>query len=255
MARLARVVAVDTPHHVTQRGNAHQHILGTDEDRAMYLRILQQASRIYRLSIVGYCLMRDHVHLVVIPRREDSLAEALKYAHGRFAAYYNSSRMLAGHVWQGRYYSCPLDTPHFWAALRYVELNPVRKGIAAKPEEYRWSSAPAHCNSAHEAGLLELDSWLRNWNPDRWRHCLAAGGSEVLNEAIRRNTHSVGRTTGRRSRAPAGAEQRRQAAGPHPQRAGGGVRGQGILKGTPASHPPCPCSRREAPRCTALMRT
>jgi len=87
------------------------------------------ATNHHRLSLAGYCLMSNHVHLIVIPRRADSLALALKHAHGQYAAYSNALHASAGHVWQGRYYSCPLDTPHLWAAPRYAERNPVRAGL------------------------------------------------------------------------------------------------------------------------------
>jgi putative transposase len=91
--------------------------------------------------------MSNHVHLIVVPHRPDSLARALQHAHGGYAAYRNARAAASGHVWQGRYYSCPLDAPHLWAALRYCELNPVRAGLVTEPEEYRWSSATAHCGA------------------------------------------------------------------------------------------------------------
>ena len=73
--------------------------------------------------------MSNHVHLVLVPRRAASLGLALKHAHGRYASYWNAIHHSSGHVWQGRYYSCPLDEPHLWEALRYTELNPVRAGL------------------------------------------------------------------------------------------------------------------------------
>jgi REP element-mobilizing transposase RayT len=124
MARLARVVAVDTPHYVTQRGNARQYILETHADRLVYLDLLRQNCRLQRLSLLGYCLRSNHVHLIAVPERDDSLRLALKHSHGRYAAYFNARCASYGHVWQGRYYSCPLDPPHLWAALRYSELKP-----------------------------------------------------------------------------------------------------------------------------------
>jgi putative transposase len=143
MARLPRVVIVDVPHHVTQRGNARQIILATDAHRLTYLELLRDHSRLYALSLLGYCLMSNHVHLIAIPHTPQALSQSLKQAHGRYAAYWNAQQSSSGHVWQGRFYSCPLDQSHLWAALRYVELNPVRAGMAAKPEHWRWSSAVA----------------------------------------------------------------------------------------------------------------
>jgi putative transposase len=70
--------------------------------------------------------MSNHIHLVAVPAKSDGLARTLKETHGRFASYWNVVRHSSGHVWQGRYYSCPLDESHLWRALRYTELNPVR---------------------------------------------------------------------------------------------------------------------------------
>ena len=128
MARLPRVIALDGPHHVTQRGNARRFILDSDTDRNIYLDLLNQSLALHDVAMMGYCLMSSHVHLVLVPRRAESLGRALKHAHGRYASYWNAIHHSSGHVWQGRYYSCPLDEPHLWEALRYTELNPVRAG-------------------------------------------------------------------------------------------------------------------------------
>src|SRR5262249_39603399 len=141
VARLARVVAVDVAHHVTQRGNARQFILASDGERMVYLDLLRKAVEFHPLSVIGYCLMSNHVHLVVIPRKAEALAEALKQAHGRYAAYWNAVHASSGHVWQGRFYSCPLDSRQLWEALRYAELNPVRAGLVQQAELWPWSSA------------------------------------------------------------------------------------------------------------------
>jgi putative transposase len=109
MARLPRVVIVDVPHHVTQRGNARQVILASDADRVTYLELLRQYAQLYALSLLGYCLMSNHIHLIVVPRRPESLSHSLRQAHGRYAAYWNARHSSSGHVWQGRFYSCPLD--------------------------------------------------------------------------------------------------------------------------------------------------
>ena len=109
MARFARVVAVDLPRHVTQRGNARRFILDSDADRTMYLDLLHQNSKLHGVALVGYCLMSNHVHLVLIPHNAHSLALALKDTNGRYAAYWNVVHRSSGHAWQDRYYSSPLD--------------------------------------------------------------------------------------------------------------------------------------------------
>jgi putative transposase len=189
MARLPRVVAVDTPHHVTQRGNARRFILDSDLDRRVYLQLLAENCRLYDLSLAGYCLMSNHVHLILIPHRADSLRLALKNTHGRFAAFFNARHESSGHVWQGRYYSCPLDKPHFWAALRYVERNPLRAGLVEAPDKYPWSSAAIHYGEKRDHGLVDMKLWQSEWGPDSWREfVLSDTGAD--DAAIRKNTHT-----------------------------------------------------------------
>jgi putative transposase len=136
MARFARVIAVEVAHHVTQRGNARQFILDSAADREVYVSLLRKSMEEHRASLAGYCLMSNQVHLVIVPRQADALATTLKQTHGRYAAYWNAKHQSSGHVWQGRYYSCPLDRPHLWEALRYTELNPVRAGMVAVAQEW-----------------------------------------------------------------------------------------------------------------------
>jgi putative transposase len=190
MARLARVVAVDVAHHVTQRGNARQFILASDAERTVYLDLLRQSVQDHPLSLIGYCLMSNHVHLVVIPHKEEALAKAMKSAHGRYAAYWNGAHASSGHAWQGRFFSCPLDTGHLWEALRYTELNPVRARMVAKATEWKWSSAAAHCGEAEQAAFLNMGRWREHWSAARWREFLDAGETEAELAAIRECTHT-----------------------------------------------------------------
>jgi len=190
VARLAPVIAVYVPHHVTQRGNARQFILTSDAEQLVYPDLLRNNAALHQLSLIGYCLMSNHVHLIVIPRKADSLALTLKHTHGRYATYWNIRHASSGHAWQGRFYSCPLDTPHLWAALRYAELNPVRAGMVAQAESYPWSSAAAHCGNAEPDGILEMNTWQQRWSHTSWREYLAMQTSEAEHTAIRQCTHT-----------------------------------------------------------------
>ncbi len=190
MARLPRVVVVDVPHHVTQRGNSRQVILASDADRITYLELLRQYSEIHSLSLLGYCLMSNHVHLIAVPRTGAALAETLKHTHGRYASYWNARRSSSGHVWQGRFYSCPLDDSHLWEALRYTELNPVRAGLVAAAEQWRWSSAAAHSGVAVPDAMVEMERWRTRWTVAEWRDFLLAGESQPDLTALRRCTHT-----------------------------------------------------------------
>jgi REP-associated tyrosine transposase len=190
MARLARVVAVDVAHHVTQRGNARQYILSSDAERMVYLDLLRQAVQLYPLSLIGYCLMSNHVHLVIIPGKPDALALALKRAHGQYASYWNASHASSGHAWQGRFYSCPLDPTHLWEALRYAELNPVRAGLVAEPQAWKWSSAAAHCGMAEPDICLATEPWRQHWSASTWRMFLGEEETESSLAALRKCTHT-----------------------------------------------------------------
>lgn len=94
MARFARVVAAGVPHHVTQRGNGRRVVFETDADRMVYLELLDANAGLHWLDVLGFCLMSNHVHLVVTPRRPESLAQTLRHTHGRYAAYLNARPRL-----------------------------------------------------------------------------------------------------------------------------------------------------------------
>jgi len=190
MARLGRVVVANIPHHVTQRGNARQFILASDAERLVYLDLLHEHVQLYELSVLGYCLMSNHVHLVVVPQKLEALAVTLKQTHGRYASFWNAAHKSSGHVWQGRFSSCPLDNDHLWVALRYAEPNPVRAGLVARAEAWPWSSASAHSGGPDSDSLLEIDAWNKRWSAARWRDYLAAGETKAQLKAVRQCTHT-----------------------------------------------------------------
>jgi len=146
--------------------------------------------KLYQLSLLGYCLMSNHVHLVVVPREVDSLAAALKQTHGRYASYWNATHKSSGHVWQGRFYSCPLDDAHLWMALRYTELNPVRAKLVTEATSWAWSSAAAHCAPREAPLWLDQDTWSKRWSAQSWREYLASGERQEEVAAIRECTHT-----------------------------------------------------------------
>jgi len=175
---------------VTQRGNARRFILESDTDRNIYLDLLRQSLTLHDVAMLGYCLMSNHVHLVLVPRRTESFGLALKHAHGRYASYWNAVHYSSGHVWQGRYYSCPLDEPHLWEALRYTELNPVRAGMVAESESWVWSSAAAHCAPDAAPEWLDMKLWQSHWTRETWRIFLKAKEDASALAAIRLSTHT-----------------------------------------------------------------
>src|SRR5215510_8848881 len=117
MPRIARVVIPGVPHHVTHRGNNKQAVFFVDDDRRAYLDTLRELCDRFRVILHGYCLMTNHVHLVLTPKTTDGLARAVGTAHVRHSAYINRLHGRSGHLWAGRFHSCALDEIHFWRTL------------------------------------------------------------------------------------------------------------------------------------------
>jgi putative transposase len=153
---MARVVVPGIPHHLTQRGNRREDVFFEDGDRQRYLQLLLEYSVKHGMETLAYCLMTNHVHLVGVPARADSLARVFKVVDLRYAQHVNWMQGIDGRLWQGRFFSCPLDEEHLWAAIRYVERNPVRARLVRKAEEYPWSSAAAHCGQRPDPILAPL---------------------------------------------------------------------------------------------------
>jgi putative transposase len=190
MPRRSRVVLAGVAQHVTQRGNDRQAVFLSSADHRLYLELLARHASGGELRMLGYCLMTNHVHLVVVPEREDSLARVLGRTHGEYAQAFNRSSGRSGHVWQNRFFSCLLDEAGLAAALRYVDLNPVRAGVAAQAWSWPWSSAAAHVDG-HAADAVLDPNWqelVGRWNGAEWREILAAGVDPGETEALRRAT-------------------------------------------------------------------
>ncbi len=109
MARIARVVAPGCWHHVTQRGNHQETVFFDDGDREAYLKFLIGHCRLAGVRLTGFCLMGNHVHLLLAPETEDGLAKTLGRTHTDYSRWLNLQMERTGHVWQNRYFSCPLD--------------------------------------------------------------------------------------------------------------------------------------------------
>ena len=166
---MARVVIPNCPHHVTQRGNRREDVFFCDDDRITYLALLRKYASRSGLLIQAYCMMSNHVHLVVVPKGQSSLAAALKPLHMRYAQHVNLIQGVTGRLWQGRFFSCAMDDQHLWSAVRYVERNPVRAGLVEHAEDYRWSSAAGHCGLRDDMLLSDPCGMSDRMPPKRWR--------------------------------------------------------------------------------------
>jgi len=189
MPRTARIVAVGTPHHITQRGNNKQQVFFNPEDYKMYLHYLNEESKENSLLIDGYCLMPNHVHLIATPQTKESLSKTLGRTNFRYAQYFNGAYDRHGHLWQGRFYSCPLDSEHFVYAMRYVEQNPVRSGLARAAWWYKWSSAGVHVGKKATNDLVYMERWHGMMTHENWEHLLETGLEENILSKLRSGTN------------------------------------------------------------------
>lgn len=188
------MVAAQVPHHVVQRGNRRQPVFFSTADYKAYLRLMAAWCGQERVEIWAYCLMPNHVHLVAVPDNEQGLARAIGEAHRRYTVRVNQRENWRGYLWQGRFSSYPLDEQYLLAAVRYVELNPVRAGLAERPWQYCWSSAAAHVRGRDDA-LVKVKPMLSRVAD--WREYLNGEQDRNDMELIRCHTRN-GRPLGNR---------------------------------------------------------
>ncbi len=154
MARPLRIEFAGALYHVTSRGNAREPIFTGDDDRRSFLGILGQAVARHRWLCHAYCLMPNHYHLLV-QTLEANLSRGMRQVNGVYTQRFNKANQRVGHVFQGRFGAVLVERDtHLLELARYVVLNPVRAGLAARPEDYRWSSLPA------VLGLVPVPVWL-----------------------------------------------------------------------------------------------
>lgn len=192
MARMARVVIPDIPHHVTQRGVRRNDVFFDDDDYALYIQLLAESCQKHGTEVWGYCLMTNHVHLIMVPSSEDGLRASLGEAHRRYTLYINQREGCRGHLWQERFHSFPMDEEYLLCAMRYVELNPVHADMVKRADAYTWSSAKAHL-SGQDDKLVKVAPML-----DRvanWQAFLDSDLDDTTIEAMRKHT-KTGRPLG-----------------------------------------------------------
>jgi len=189
MPRIGRIVVSGVPHHITQRGNNKQDVFFVDEDRKVYLALLKKQADQFGLRLLGYCLMTNHVHLLAVPQNDDSLAKAIGRTHFLYSQYINKLHGRSGHLWQNRFYSCALDDEHLWAALAYIEKNPVRAKAVRFAWQYKWSSAAVHTGVLEKNNLLDLETWRSFWDVPTWKDFLRKSDDDKKLGEIRLSTN------------------------------------------------------------------
>lgn len=176
MSRVARIIMPEVPHHVTQRGNRRQRTFFSSADYEAYLDFLATNAKTFGYDVWSYVLMPNHVHLLVVPRSAASLQDGIAQTHGAYTRLINRAHGWKGHLWQGRFYSCPIDPARAAMVAQYIELNPVRAGLCDTPRRYRWSSAAYACDGVADPRFgmspvaLQIGDWenfLVSVGPDR----------------------------------------------------------------------------------------
>lgn len=166
MPRKARLVDPGMPHHIIQRGNRRMPVFFDEGDYRMYKFLLAEHAAQEGVTFWAYCLMPNHVHLIVVPQGPESLARMFREAHRRYTAYINKREGWTGHLWQDRFQSYTMDEAYCLTAARYIENNPVEAGMVRQAEDYLWSSARTHMGLEPYDGFLSagpLESLVANW--------------------------------------------------------------------------------------------
>lgn len=181
MPRIARVVIPGYPYHITQRGNYKQNIFSDDGDKVKYLTLVKEYTERYKVEVLSYCLMVNHIHFIMVPPESDTFGLIFNQISRRYAKYFNYKFDRTGHLWQDRYYSCPLDKDHLFEAMRYIENNPVKAGYVRSPEEYSWSSAQGHIDPSIKDEILadytpyleKIENWKEYLNEKQNEHIIS----------------------------------------------------------------------------------
>jgi putative transposase len=155
----------------------------------VYLSLLQEHSDKAELRILGFCLMTNHAHLVVVPEHEKAMAYAIGRTHYRYANYFQARMGRTGHLWQNRYFSCPMSDSHLVNTMIYVEQNPVRSKLVVNSFEWRWSSARFHVGRPNEFGFLR-EGWGKRYSGAAWAELLAAPRCREERRKLERCTFS-----------------------------------------------------------------
>lgn len=176
MARKARIVVENMPHHVMQRGNYGQDVFFDDEDYQIYLKWMNEYADKYCLQVLGYCLLPNHIHFIVVPEKKSSMSRVFNIVNMKYSQYINKKMGESGHLWQGRYYSCVMDDLYVSVALKYIEQNPVRLKLVDEPWEWSWSSCAYHSGFDSPTIAIRGIEEITKMPEDVWKRYL--GGRE-----------------------------------------------------------------------------
>ena len=194
MARIARVVIPEVAHHITQRGVRRINIFDDATDKKSYIKILSELSLEEQVEIHAYCLMDNHVHLLAVPKKEDSLRKVIGETHRLYTRMINFRKNVRGHLFQERFFSCPLDEAYCVATARYIERNPVRAKMCDNAWDYEFSSAKYHVGIKSNDPLLTKNDWF--YGHKEWKDFLFEEPREI--DLVRKFT-KTGRPLGNKN--------------------------------------------------------
>ncbi len=194
MPRLARIVLPEYPHHIVQRGNRRQDVFFKEGDYQAYLSLLKQWCAEEEIEALAYCLMTNHVHLVLVPSKTSNLSRAVGEVHRRYTRRINFREGWTGYLWQGRFSSYVLDEHWLLNTLAYVEINPVKAGMVKQAWDYRWSSVHAHLSGVDPSGLVSTGYEKRFVDLGDWRAYL--GDALEQNDKLLMQHERTGRPLG-----------------------------------------------------------
>jgi putative transposase len=185
--RIARIVVPGIAHHIVQRGNRQQRIFHTHGDCRRYVDMLAETSSAHTVECLAWCLMPNHVHLVLRPATAAGLRSVMSSVHTRYAQHINRREQSSGHLFQDRYRSYPMDDAHLMIAVRYVENNPVKAGLVLHAAEWRWSSARAHLGLGRDplTDVAAMAQHVANWSAYLQDGVEAADRNDLIERALR----------------------------------------------------------------------
>jgi putative transposase len=193
MARQSRIVVPDLPHHVTQRGNRRQALFLGPEDYALYRDLVAERCRANGVACWAYCLMPNHIHLILTPSEPGGLSRAIGEAHRRYTSFFNTRARTTGHLFQGRFFSRPMDEVHLVAAAQYLAMNPVRAGLVVSAADWGASSVGAHLSRRGD-GLVAVEPLLQRI--PRFAELIEPGPDDPSAEALFEGGAATGRPLG-----------------------------------------------------------
>jgi putative transposase len=185
MPRRSRITLAEVPVHIIQRGNNRGACFFADADYELYLTLLQVLAAKFDCALHAYCLMTNHVHLLLTPLQADGCALLMKHLGQRYVQHVNRTYRRSGTLWEGRFRSCLVQSERYvLACYRYIELNPLRAGMVSHTRRYRWSSYRSNAEGKASHLIEPHDQYTRlGRSPDARREAYRTLFREALDEA------------------------------------------------------------------------